>query len=52
MTKTGIPNSCGINQKKFNLLLKGNLASGKINQPLGWVPGLLGKSKSGGNYEI
>tara|TARA_R100000655_G_scaffold92374_1_gene133463 strand:- start:565 stop:687 length:123 start_codon:yes stop_codon:yes gene_type:complete len=30
MTKTGISNSCGIDQKKFNLLLKGNLASGDL----------------------
>jgi hypothetical protein len=30
MTKTGIPNSCGIDQKKFNLLIKGNLASGNL----------------------
>ena len=30
MTKTGIQNSCGIDQKKFNLIIRGNLASGDL----------------------
>ena len=30
MTKTGIANSCGIDQKKINLMIRGNLASGDL----------------------